>query len=60
MAYGGFEKGRQSLKYRCPARHYGLVCAGQERCPVKGALRIRLEEKPRIFTLLARSSYRWR
>ena len=60
MAYGGFEKGRQSLKYRCPARHYGLVCAGQEKCTVKGAFRIPLEENRRIFTPLARSSYRWK
>ena len=24
MAFGGFEKGRETLKYRCPARHYGV------------------------------------
>ena len=60
MAYGGFEHSRQSLKYRCPARHYGLVCAGQENCPVKGAIRIPLKENRRIFTPLARPSYRWK
>ena len=29
MAYGRFEHSRQSLKYRCPTGHYGLVCAGR-------------------------------
>ena len=28
MAFGGFEKDRDALKYRCPARHYGLECRG--------------------------------
>ncbi len=60
MAYGGFEKRRQSLKYRCPAGQYGLVCEGKESCPVKGAIRIPLEENRRIFTPLARSSYQWK
>ncbi|MCR4419823.1 MAG: transposase [Clostridia bacterium] len=59
MAYGGFEKDRGSLKYRCPARHYGLTFMGMDRCRVKGAVRIPLKEDPRIFTPLARSSYAW-
>jgi hypothetical protein len=29
MAYGGFERDRLTLKYRCPARHYGYGCEGQ-------------------------------
>lgn len=60
MAYGGFEESRQSLKYRCPARHYGLVCRGEAACAVAGAIRIKLEEDRRIFTPLARSSYAWK
>ena len=60
MAYGGFEKDRGTLKYRCPARHYGLNCLGMDRCRVKGAVRIPLKEEPRIFTPLARSSYAWK
>lgn len=60
MAYGGFEKDRQSLKYRCPAQHYGLSCKGAGQCPVKGAVRIPLAEDRRIFTPLARSSDRFR
>jgi len=59
MAYGGFEKDRQSLKYRCPARHYGYDCEGQNKCAVKSSVRIPLSEDRRVFTPLARSSYAW-
>ena len=37
-----------------------LACRGQERCAVRGAVRIRLEEDRRVFTPVARSSYKWR
>ena len=59
MAYGGFEADRGTLRYRCPARHYGVACRGQERCPVRGAVRIKLSEDRRVFTPIARSSYTW-
>lgn len=59
MAYGGFEKERQSLKYRCPAAHYGVKCKGRRRCPVGKSVRIPLSQDRRIFTPLARSSYAW-
>jgi hypothetical protein len=32
MAYIGHEKERQTLKYRCPARHDGQPCASQDKC----------------------------
>jgi Transposase DDE domain len=32
MAYVGYEKDRQSLKYRCPARHEGWTCPSEQRC----------------------------
>ena len=60
MAYGGFEADRKTLKYRCPAQQYGLDCKGCKRCPVRGAVRIKLSEDRRVFTPLARSSYRWK
>ena len=60
MAYGGFEKDREALKYRCPAAHYGLECAGRERCPAGNSVRVPLEEDRRVFTPLARSSYAWK
>lgn len=60
MAYGGFEKDRECLKYRCPARHYGLECKGAAQCTVGFSVRIPLSEDRRIFTPLARSSYAWK
>ena len=60
MAYGGFEKQRETLKYRCPARHYGFKCQGEGKCPVKQSIRIPLNEDRRVFTPLARSSYSWK
>ncbi len=60
MAYGGFEKDRETLKYRCPAKHYGITCKGKNQCPVTGSIRIPLAENRRIFTPLARSSYSWK
>lgn len=59
MAFGGFEKERLTLKYRCPAWHYGLECLGQGQCSVAQAVRIPLSEDRRVFTPLARSSYAW-
>jgi hypothetical protein len=59
MAYGGFEKDRQSLKYRCPACHYGYDCEGRGKCAVNSSVRIPLSEDRRVFTPLARSSYAW-
>lgn len=60
MAYGGFEEKRNALKYRCPALHYGIKCEGMTQCPVAKNLRISLEEDRRVFTPLARSSYKWK
>jgi hypothetical protein len=60
MAYGGFEEERGTLKYRCPADHYGCQCHGRSLCDVKGAIRIKLEEDRRVFTPVARSSYKWK
>ncbi|MFW0860583.1 MAG: transposase [Dethiobacter sp.] len=59
MAFAGFEKDRETLKYRCPARHYGVECKGMNQCRASGGVRIPLEEDRRIFTPLARSSYKW-
>ena len=59
MDYGGFERDRNTLKYRCPARYSGITCEGMEQCPVADAVRIKLEEDRRVFTPVARSSYVW-
>lgn len=60
MAYAGLERDRGTLKYRCPAAHYGIECAGREACPIGKAVRIPMEQEPRVFTPLPRGSYKWR
>ena len=60
MAFGGFEKDRGTLKYRCPAKHYGFVCPGRDRCAISDSIRIPIASNRRIFTPLARSSYQWK
>lgn len=61
----GFEKDRETLKYRCPAAAYGLECKGRGGCVRSGGndygrvVRIALDLDRRIFTPIARSSYAW-
>jgi hypothetical protein len=59
MAYGGFERDRMTVKYRCPAQHYGYQCEGLDGCPVGKAVRISLEEDRRVFTPLPRGTLKW-
>ena len=47
MDYGGFERDRNTLKYRCPARYSGVTCEGREQCPVADAVHIKLAEGTR-------------
>lgn len=60
MAYGGLERERGTLKYRCLAEHYGLECVGRDRCPIGKAVRISIEEQPRVFTPLPLYTHKWR
>lgn len=65
MAFQGFEKDRECLKYRCPAATYGMKCSGRKQCGTGQygeygrIVRIPLEKDRRIFTPTARSSYAW-
>ena len=65
MAYQGFEKQRNGLKYHCPAAAYGFRCVGRSRCghghygEYGRVVRIPLKKDRRIFTPIARSSYAW-
>jgi len=65
MTFQGFEKQRESLKYRCPMRAMGITCTQQEIC--NGGrhtdhgriVRIPLEKDRRLFTPLARGTSAW-
>jgi len=59
MAHRGFEKDRNCLKYSCPAHHYGISCPQQRFCTLGHQVRIPLEEDRRIFSPVARDSYKW-
>jgi hypothetical protein len=62
MAFCGFEKDRNTLKYKCLKAAYGISCKGHEEC-LKGnnsrIVRIPLEKDRRVFVPIARSSYKW-
>ncbi len=59
MTFAGFEKGRSTLKYRCYAFNYGGTCKGDKQCTAKRGIRIPLSINRRLFTPVARSSYKW-
>lgn len=62
MAFCGFEKDRNTLKYKCPSAAYGMQCRGYAQCSqeTKGkTVRIPLDTDRRIFVPIARSSYKW-
>jgi hypothetical protein len=61
LAFGGFEKNRETLKYICPVRAYGMTCMGISECThCNKSIRIPLSLNRRIFTPIARSSYKWK
>lgn len=60
MANCGFDKSRNTLKFRCPAEHYGLHCRDRANCKIPKNIRIPLSHDPRIFTSVSRSSYKWK
>jgi hypothetical protein len=60
MAHAGFEKDRNTIKYRCPAQHYGLHCSGRSQCGLGTSVRIPIEEDRRVFGPVARDGYKWK
>ena len=60
MVHGGFDKKREALKYSCPMMAKGVECKGACNCPLRGGVRIKLAEDRRVFTAVARSSYKWK
>ena len=69
LAFIGFEKDRQTLKFKCPAAHYDYVCPGREECEKLAPLgvgnggrivRVPLNIDRRIFTPIARISANWK
>ncbi|MCK5686220.1 transposase, partial [bacterium] len=63
MAFAGYEKKRDTLKFRCPADEYGSICKSKKTCCGKNktrSVRIPLSTDPRIFLPIARNSYKFK
>ena len=60
MAYDGYDKIREAHAYKCPVKAYGIECKGCEECPVKTKVRIKRSVNPRVFTEVARNTYKWK
>lgn len=69
LYFDGFDKERESLKYRCPAAAYELDCKGRKECEGRTlcptgdygrVIRVPLENDRRIFTPIARTSSKWK
>jgi hypothetical protein len=60
MACIGYEKGRETIKYRCPARHEGLPCASEAKCNEDKAygltVRVKCTEDLRRFPAIGRAT----
>jgi hypothetical protein len=68
LALVGFEKDRNTLKYRCPAGAFGFECKGRAECEKLSpfgvgnfgrVVRVPIELDRRIFTPIARHSDKW-
>ena len=59
MVYCGYEKKRGALKYKCMSTYYGSKCKGFDICQAKSGARVPLALDRRVFTSVARSSYKW-
>ena len=60
MAFRGFEKSRNALKYECPASHYGVECRDKDQCPIAKQIRIPIKTDRRIMTPVARNTLKWK
>lgn len=66
MQFTGFEKDRQTLKFRCPAAVYGLECENREACRCRSqvrdgdwgrVVRVPIEKNRRLFGPVYAHSY---
>jgi len=60
MCYSGYEPKRDSMRYQCPHRAYGISCSRYETCCYRNGVRIKRSMSPRVFCQLPRSTYKWK
>jgi hypothetical protein len=58
MAPNGYEKGRDALRFRCPAQEYGIGCPEVAACRCR-SVRVPLSTDPRVFTQVQRETGKW-
>jgi hypothetical protein len=59
MAPAGYDAERDALRMACPVKRYGAACAEAETCTHCKIIRVPLSTDERIFTQVARPSYKW-
>jgi hypothetical protein len=55
----GYDAERDVLRMKCPARMYDITCREAEACTHCKTIRVPLKTDERIFTQVARPSYKW-
>ena len=60
MRFCGYDRERDSLRMKCPVHMYGIRCREAETCTHPKIIRVPLETDERIFTQVARQSYKWK
>jgi len=59
MAPAGYDAERDALRMKCPVKMYGAYCREAGTCTHCKMIRIPLSTDERIFTQVARPSYKW-
>jgi hypothetical protein len=60
MRPAGYDTERDCLRMKCPAKMYGITCGEAATCTHTKNIRIPLNVDERIFTQIARPSYKWK
>ena len=60
MAPTGYDAERDALRMTCPVKRYGAECRESETCTHCKTIRVPLKTDERIFTQVARPSYKWK
>jgi len=59
MRPAGYDAERDALRMKCPVKMYGATCREAATCRLCKMIRIPLSTDERIFTQVARPSYKW-
>jgi hypothetical protein len=60
MLPAGYCAERDSLRMKCPVKMYGISCSESDTCTRVKNIRVPLSTDERIFTQIARPSYKWK